>query len=63
MILDTEFTTVITVLSSIDSKSSTMKSILIVFHCIFKTERECNSLRGRCQIDFVCIYKSQILIY
>jgi len=55
VILDTEFTTVITVLSSINSKSSTMKSILIVFHC--------NSLRERCQIDFVCIYKLQILIY
>ena len=43
--------------------SSIIKFTLIISYYTFKTGREYSFLRERCQMGFVCMYKSQVPTY
>ena len=49
--------------NSIDSRSSIMKSILIVFHFISETSSKYSSSNSKYQMSLVCKQRSQVLTY
>ena len=57
VLLDTEFTTVITVLKLTDSKSLIIKSIMMVFYLVSNTSSKYNLLRDR---DINLVYKQRL---
>ena len=63
VLLDTEFTTVITASKLTDSGSSTIKSMLIVFHLVSEINSGQSSLRGKDHTGLVCRQRSQVLMY
>jgi len=63
IVLDTKSTIVITILSLIDSASSTTESILIAFYYVPNYNSVYSSPNGRCWIGLVHRQKSHVLIY